>query len=47
MFLEDDLSLATITYESESRTGESIVPVLEKMLEQATFAVLVLAFTLN
>ena len=42
IFLEDELRLATITYESESRAGESIVPILEKMLEQATFAVLVL-----
>lgn len=42
MYIEDELSLATITYESESRVGESIVPILEKMLDQATFAVLVL-----
>lgn len=42
MYLEDELSLATIAYESESRVGESIIPILEKMLEQATFAVLVL-----
>jgi hypothetical protein len=42
MFLEEELGLATVTYESEPRTGESIVPVLERMLEQATFAVLVL-----
>jgi predicted nucleotide-binding protein len=41
-YLEDELGLATVTYESESRTGDSIVPVLEKMLEQATFAVLLL-----
>jgi Predicted nucleotide-binding protein containing TIR-like domain len=43
MFLEDDLGLATVAYESESRTGESIVPILEQMLEQGTFAVLVLS----
>jgi len=42
MFLEDDLGLATVTYESEPRTGESIVPILEKMLAQSTFAVLIL-----
>ena len=42
MFLEDELKLATVYYESESRIGESIVPILEKMLNQATFAVLVL-----
>lgn len=42
MYLEDELGLATVTYESESRTGESITPILEKMLDQSTFAVLVL-----
>jgi predicted nucleotide-binding protein len=42
IYLEDELNLPTVTYESESRTGESIVPVLEKMLDQASFAVLVL-----
>jgi predicted nucleotide-binding protein len=42
VFLQDELGAATVTYESESRTGESIVPILEKMLKQATFAVLVL-----
>ena len=40
--IEDDLNLAVVTYEAESRTGESIVPVLEMMLDQATFAVIVL-----
>ena len=42
VYLQDELNVATVTYESEPRTGESIVPVLEKMLDQATFAVLVL-----
>ena len=42
MYLEDEVGLATVAYESESRTGDSIVPVLEKMLDQATFAVLIL-----
>jgi hypothetical protein len=42
IFLEEELCLATVTYESESRVGKSIVPVIEKMLGQATFAVLVL-----
>lgn len=42
MYLEDELGLAAIAYESESRTGDSIIPILEKMLEQATFAVLLL-----
>jgi predicted nucleotide-binding protein len=42
MYLEDELDLPIIAYESESHTGESIVPVLEKILDKATFAVLVL-----
>jgi len=42
VFLEKELNLSTVTYESESRVGESIVPVLDAMLRQATFAVLVL-----
>lgn len=41
-FLQNKLSLETVNYESESRVGESIVPILEKMLSQATFAVLIL-----
>lgn len=39
--LKDELHLPVINYESESRVGESIVPVLEKMLAGATFAILV------
>lgn len=42
MFFEDELGVRSIYYEAESRVGESIIPVLEKMLSQATFAVLVL-----
>jgi predicted nucleotide-binding protein len=42
VFLEKDLHLNTITYESEARVGMSIVPILEGMLQQATFAILVL-----
>ena len=41
-YIEDELGLATVTYESEPRTGDSIVPILEKMLDQATFALLLL-----
>jgi predicted nucleotide-binding protein len=41
LFLDDELGLAVITYESEPRTGEAIVEILDKMLDQATFAVLV------
>jgi predicted nucleotide-binding protein len=42
LFLEHDCRLQVVSYESESRAGESIVPVLEDMLAKATFAVLVL-----
>jgi Lon protease-like protein len=42
VFLERDLGLKVIGYESESRVGHSIVPVLEKMLDQTRFAVLIL-----
>ena len=42
IFLEHDLGLRTVNYESESRVGESIVPILKKMLDEATFAVLLL-----
>lgn len=41
-FLEKDLHLGTVSYESEARAGVSIVPILQQMLHQATFAVLVL-----
>jgi predicted nucleotide-binding protein len=40
--LERDLKLTTVNYESESRAGKSIVQVLEKMLAQANFAILIL-----
>lgn len=42
VFLEHELGLRTASYESESRVGESIVPVLEHLLNQAAFAVLLL-----
>jgi predicted nucleotide-binding protein len=42
LFLQDELHLTTVSYESESRVGLSIVPILEKMLGQATFGVLLL-----
>jgi len=41
-FLNDELGLAAVTYESESRVSESIVSIIEKMLDQATFAILIL-----
>jgi len=42
LFMQDELQLKTVSYESESRVGLSIVPILEEMLGQATFAVLIL-----
>jgi predicted nucleotide-binding protein len=42
VFIQNDLNLQTVSYESESRVGQSIVPVLERMLDQANFAVLIL-----
>jgi predicted nucleotide-binding protein len=42
VFLENDLGLKTTNFESESRAGESIVAILEKMLSEAGFAVLIL-----
>jgi predicted nucleotide-binding protein len=41
-FLEHDLSLKTVEYGSEPRAGIPVVSILEEMLSQATFAVLVL-----
>ena len=42
LHLEKDLKLETVNYESESRVGESITEVLEKMMAQATFAIVLL-----
>lgn len=42
IFLQNELDLKTVYYESESRVGDSIVPILKKMLEEASYAVLVL-----
>ena len=42
IFIKDELGIETISYESESRVSEPIVPVLQKMLDQSTFAILVL-----
>jgi len=42
VFLENRLGVKTVNYESAPRVGDSIVPILEEMLDQATFAVLIL-----
>lgn len=40
--IENDLHLKTEEFESESRVGQSVVPVLEEMLNKSSFAVLIL-----
>jgi len=40
--IENDLHLKTEEFESESRVGQSVVPVLEQMLSKSSFAVLIL-----
>lgn len=42
IFLNDDLNLKTLTFEDESRTGESITNILSEFLEQSSLAVLVM-----
>ena len=42
VFLKDDHNLKIVSYESESRASNSITSILEDMLNQATFAVLIL-----
>jgi predicted nucleotide-binding protein len=40
--IESELQLKTLEFESESRVGQSVVPVLKEMLEQSAFAILIL-----
>ncbi|MGZ8846212.1 MAG: TIR domain-containing protein [Pyrinomonadaceae bacterium] len=42
LYLQDELGLSVINFESESRTGESVVAILTKMLGEASFAILLL-----
>ena len=42
ILLETELHLKTVGFESESRVGLSVVPILKKMLDEATFAILIL-----
>jgi predicted nucleotide-binding protein len=39
---DKDVGLIPICYESKPRTGQSIVPILQEMLDQADFAILVM-----
>ena len=40
LFLQDDLKLETVTFESESRASETIVNILEGFLNESSFAIL-------
>lgn len=42
LFLQDDFKLETLTFESESRTSETIVNILEQFLDEASFAILIM-----
>ncbi len=42
LFLKDELEIESFTFESESRTSESIVDVLEDFLSSSSFAILIL-----
>ena len=42
LYLQDELGLRVICFESESHAGESVVSVLTKMLGEVHFAVLIL-----
>jgi len=42
LFLQEEFKLNTLTYESESRTSETIVNILEGFLEESSFAVLIM-----
>lgn len=42
LFLQDDFKLETLTFESESRTSETIVNILEGFLNDASFAILIM-----
>ena len=42
LFLKDDLSLNTLTFEDESRTSESIVNILSDFLDNSSMAILVM-----
>jgi hypothetical protein len=42
VFLQSDLGLKTVTYESESRTSQNIGDILQQMMREATFGVLVM-----
>jgi predicted nucleotide-binding protein len=42
IYLKDDLNLKTLIFEDESRTGETIINILEEFLDKASFAILIM-----
>jgi predicted nucleotide-binding protein len=42
LFLQDDLKLETLSYESESRTSQTIINILEDILSQSSYAILIM-----
>ena len=42
IYLKDDLNLKTLIFEDESRTGETIINILEEFLSKASFAILIM-----
>jgi predicted nucleotide-binding protein len=42
LYLQNELGLGVVNFESESRTGDSVVSILTKMLAEANFAILIL-----
>lgn len=40
--LKEDLNLNALAFEDEARTGETIINILEKFLEEASFAILIM-----
>ncbi len=42
LYIKDDLSLPTLTFEDESRTSETIINILSQFLDQSSFAILIM-----
>ncbi len=42
VYLQDELGLTTLSFESESHTSETIINILEDMLNKASYAILIL-----
>lgn len=42
LLLQDDFKLETVTFESESRTSETVVNILEQLLNETSFAILIM-----